>query len=83
MTHMPHALESTVRADTAPADALGTSAAQARSAVLESLIREDPRRFRVLTGDRPTGRLHLGHRDPPLLSVRGAQGRSLPGTSGN
>src|SRR5579875_731524 len=40
---------------------LETSAAQARSAVLEELIRQDPRRFRVLTGDRPTGRLHLGH----------------------
>ncbi|SCF46780.1 tRNA synthetases class I (W and Y) [Micromonospora matsumotoense] len=40
---------------------LGTSAAQARSAVLEELIRKDPGRFRVLTGDRPTGRLHLGH----------------------
>ncbi|MGK5533628.1 tryptophan--tRNA ligase [Streptomyces sp. URMC 129] len=31
-------------------DALGMSAVQ-----------EDPGRFRVLTGDRPTGRLHLGH----------------------
>ena len=42
-------------------DALGTTAAQARSAVLEQQIRTDPGRFRVLTGDRPTGRLHLGH----------------------
>lgn len=42
-------------------DALGTSAARARSAVLEELILKDPGRFRVLTGDRPTGRLHLGH----------------------
>ena len=38
-----------------------TGTAQARSAVLEQLIQEDPGRFRVLTGDRPTGRLHLGH----------------------
>ncbi|WP_352231845.1 tryptophan--tRNA ligase [Microtetraspora sp. NBRC 16547] len=37
------------------------SAAQRRSAELEELIRQDPGRFRVLTGDRPTGRLHLGH----------------------
>ncbi|MEU8691079.1 tryptophan--tRNA ligase [Streptomyces sp. NPDC048665] len=37
------------------------SAAQARSAELERLIAEDPGRFRMLTGDRPTGRLHLGH----------------------
>jgi tryptophanyl-tRNA synthetase len=35
--------------------------AEARSAALEQLIQEDPGRFRVLTGDRPTGRLHLGH----------------------
>ena len=32
-----------------------------RGAALEQLIRADPGRFRVLTGDRPTGRLHLGH----------------------
>lgn len=43
------------------ADTLGMSAAQARSAVLEELVLEDPKQFRVLTGDRPTGRLHLGH----------------------
>ncbi|AJF68824.1 tryptophan--tRNA ligase [Streptomyces vietnamensis] len=49
-------------ATTAPSvDALGTSAAKARSAVLEEQILEEPGRFRVLTGDRPTGRLHLGH----------------------
>lgn len=42
-------------------DTLGTPAAQARSAVLEELILKDPGRFRILTGDRPTGRLHLGH----------------------
>ncbi|WP_030988185.1 tryptophan--tRNA ligase [Streptomyces sp. NRRL S-1813] len=43
------------------ADTLGISAAQDRSAVLEELILKDPAQFRVLTGDRPTGRLHLGH----------------------
>lgn len=32
-----------------------------RSAEIERAIDEDPSRFRVLTGDRPTGRLHLGH----------------------
>ncbi|GHH73095.1 tryptophan--tRNA ligase [Streptosporangium violaceochromogenes] len=42
-------------------DTLGVSAARARSATLEKLILENPGRFRVLTGDRPTGRLHLGH----------------------
>ena len=33
----------------------------ARSAELETEIAADPTRFRVLTGDRPTGNLHLGH----------------------
>ncbi|MEU9846773.1 tryptophan--tRNA ligase [Streptomyces sp. NPDC047985] len=32
-----------------------------RTAELEVLIRQDPARFRVMTGDRPTGPLHLGH----------------------
>ncbi|MGB3763647.1 MAG: tryptophan--tRNA ligase [Ornithinimicrobium sp.] len=32
-----------------------------RSAQIEQEIAEDPARFRVLTGDRPTGNLHLGH----------------------
>ena len=50
-----------------PTPALATSstpsviAAQHRSAELEQLIASDPGRFRVLTGDRPTGPLHLGH----------------------
>jgi tryptophanyl-tRNA synthetase len=37
------------------------NAARARSAELDSLIARDPAAFRVLTGDRPTGPLHLGH----------------------
>ena len=40
---------------------IGIPAAHARSADLHELILADPTRFRVLTGDRPTGRLHLGH----------------------
>jgi tryptophanyl-tRNA synthetase len=32
-----------------------------RSAELEDQIVDDPGRFRVLTGDRPTGSLHIGH----------------------
>jgi len=32
-----------------------------RSAELEELIHRDASRFRILTGDRPTGQLHLGH----------------------
>ena len=34
-------------------------AAQLRSRQLE--LEQNPRRFRVLTGDRPTGPLHIGH----------------------
>src|SRR6516164_1873307 len=37
------------------------AAAEQRSAELEKQIGQDPSRFRVLTGDRPTGPLHLGH----------------------
>ena len=35
--------------------------AAARSTQLDSAIAAAPDRFRVLTGDRPTGPLHLGH----------------------
>jgi tryptophanyl-tRNA synthetase len=35
--------------------------AEARSARLETDLRRDPAAHRVLTGDRPTGPLHLGH----------------------
>ncbi|MER7807760.1 tryptophan--tRNA ligase [Streptomyces sp900116325] len=35
--------------------------ARLRSAELEQRIQQDPGRFRVMTGDRPTGALHLGH----------------------
>ncbi|MEU9890160.1 tryptophan--tRNA ligase [Sphaerisporangium sp. NPDC051011] len=56
-------LDTASPADTsASSDAgLGISAARHRSAELETTIRQHPERFRVLTGDRPTGRLHLGH----------------------
>jgi tryptophanyl-tRNA synthetase len=37
------------------------AAALRRSAEIERQIGDEPRRFRVLTGDRPTGDLHLGH----------------------
>ncbi|WP_425849166.1 tryptophan--tRNA ligase [Micromonospora sp. WMMD723] len=60
-TAVPQTEDAGAAACAGPTDTLGTSAAQARSAVLEELIRKDPGRFRVLTGDRPTGRLHLGH----------------------
>lgn len=40
---------------------LPVSPAARRSAELEAQLVRDPGRFRVLTGDRPTGALHLGH----------------------
>jgi len=50
---------------TAPAAPAATTApavtAEARSAEIEAELARDPGRFRVLTGDRPTGALHLGH----------------------
>ena len=33
----------------------------ARSAEIEREIATDPSGFRIMTGDRPTGNLHLGH----------------------
>jgi tryptophanyl-tRNA synthetase len=36
-------------------------ASQRRSAELEAAIDLDPRAFRILSGDRPTGALHVGH----------------------
>ncbi|WP_249224273.1 tryptophan--tRNA ligase [Nocardioides alcanivorans] len=37
------------------------AATVARMPALEQRIAEHPEEFRILTGDRPTGRLHLGH----------------------
>lgn len=48
----PRELRSTTRS---------AAAARERSAVLESRIAQSPGEYRVLTGDRPTGALHLGH----------------------
>lgn len=41
--------------------ATATAAATATTAELEARIRQAPEKFRVMTGDRPTGPLHLGH----------------------
>jgi tryptophanyl-tRNA synthetase len=55
-------------ADDSAAQALADSSSEAslqrtvaRSTQIEAQIETDPGRFRVLTGDRPTGNLHLGH----------------------
>ncbi|OKL51980.1 tryptophan--tRNA ligase [Buchananella hordeovulneris] len=42
-------------------DAASLARTRERSAQIEAEIATDPSRFRVLTGDRPTGHLHLGH----------------------
>jgi tryptophanyl-tRNA synthetase len=44
-----------------PDPAASYARAVARSAELETQLAVAPERFRVLTGDRPTGALHLGH----------------------
>jgi tryptophanyl-tRNA synthetase len=49
-----------------PTDSL--AATQRRSQELEAAIRADPGQFRVLTGDRPTGPLHIGHLFGTLLN---------------
>ncbi|MDC4232872.1 tryptophan--tRNA ligase [Actinomyces sp. B33] len=51
---------------------------KARSAQIDLAIDEDPSKFRILTGDRPTGHLHLGHyfgtlRNRVLLQDRGVE----------
>ncbi|MFD8730194.1 tryptophan--tRNA ligase [Streptomyces sp. NPDC059611] len=51
----------TATVTTAVTPAVTTAPAELRSAGLEHRIAQDPGRFRVLTGDRPTGPLHLGH----------------------
>jgi tryptophanyl-tRNA synthetase len=42
-------------------DSPAVVAGQQRSAELEQAIAHDPGAFRILTGDRPTGPLHVGH----------------------
>ena len=44
-----------------PEEPRSVPAATQRSIQLEELIRQNAHAFRVLTGDRPTGPLHLGH----------------------
>ncbi|ROR95630.1 tryptophanyl-tRNA synthetase [Salana multivorans] len=51
-----------------PDDARSLDRARERSAELADLVRTAPHRLRMLTGDRPTGRLHLGHH---LATLRG------------
>ena len=45
--------------DNTPGDSY--DATVARSQAIEAELKENPTKFRVLTGDRPTGALHIGH----------------------
>jgi len=58
--HIP-ATTSAARPAAGRDEAASLLAEQRRSTELESLIAADPSRFRIATGDRPTGLLHLGH----------------------
>jgi tryptophanyl-tRNA synthetase len=51
-----------------PAALSSLRAAQRRSLELDQAIRENPSQYRVLTGDRPTGPLHVGHLFGSLLN---------------
>ncbi len=70
--------------DAAVADALADSTSDAslertrlRSEQIEAQIDVDPSRFRVLTGDRPTGNLHLGHYFGTLTNRVALQNRGV------
>jgi len=76
--------EQIAETDAAVADALAdaTSVAslertQRRSQQIEAEIDADPSRFRVLTGDRPTGNLHLGHYFGTLANRVALQNRGV------
>ncbi|MGC5628354.1 tryptophan--tRNA ligase [Georgenia sp. Z1344] len=43
------------------ADSATFARSQSRSDAIEADLRENPGRYRMLTGDRPTGQLHIGH----------------------
>ncbi|TNC17950.1 tryptophan--tRNA ligase [Georgenia sp. 311] len=71
-------------ADAAAADALAESTSDAslerttrRSQQIEAEIDADPSQFRVLTGDRPTGHLHLGHYFGTLANRVALQNRGV------
>src|SRR5512139_245228 len=54
--------------DTKEVDYGSFEAALERSRKLEADLVQHPERYRVLTGDRPTGRLHVGHLFGSLLN---------------
>jgi tryptophanyl-tRNA synthetase len=71
MTSIAHQAPGAADADAAglPATIGGSlAAARRRSDDIERRIGSDPQSFRILTGDRPTGELHLGHYFATLLN---------------
>jgi tryptophanyl-tRNA synthetase len=52
---------SMLRTETSRAPRESLAESRRRSVALEQAIRDQPKAFRVLTGDRPTGPLHIGH----------------------
>jgi tryptophanyl-tRNA synthetase len=71
-------------ADAAAPDALAESTSdasldrtRARSRAIEAEIDANPTKFRVLTGDRPTGNLHLGHYFGTLANRVALQNRGV------
>ena len=65
MPQIEDALESTSEAS--------LRASQARSDAIEADLTVHPERYRMLTGDRPTGRLHIGHYFGSLANRRRRQ----------
>ena len=65
MPQIEDALESTSEAS--------LRASQARSDAIEADLTVHPERYRMLTGDRPTGRLHIGHDFGSLANRRRLQ----------
>jgi len=57
----PASGSSSAPSTTLPSSTASVAAARERSAQIEARLATDPSGFRVLTGDRPTGALHLGH----------------------
>jgi tryptophanyl-tRNA synthetase len=77
-TTAPRTATPTLATDEAPDATFRT--AQQRSERIEAELRVDPTAFRVVTGDRPTGDLHLGHYIGTLANRVRLQNAGVPVT---
>jgi len=77
-TTAPRTATPTLATDEAPDATIRT--AQQRSERIEAELRVDPTAFRVVTGDRPTGDLHLGHYIGTLANRVRLQNAGVPVT---